>query len=239
MTIAMRQMASHKRRTEILESIETPRSQELNLNLTGTLYDTEAKLSAVGVQLSSVVPFADILRFTVSGTWAHSAGNGWRPASAINNQGPGILIPCRGSNFELEVVFDFTPSAIGEMFSMVLGYLTTSNHFGIFSRVSDVFGASSSLRWDTHSNDGDDTTTLRYNGVILAGVGQRTIRIRSKNATFGVWDDQDNAWHDYEGHQSAGIAYTAGYVFIQPYKITGATFTQFITLENIKLTYLL
>lgn len=210
----------------------------LDLGFTGTDYDTKAECQAVGLRFSdSDVPFPDTLRFPTSGTWAHSAGNGWAASSSILNEGPAILLPlCRPGNWELEIVLDFGPTAAQTGF-LLLGYISNSNHVGAYGRAVDA-GGTVQMQARLYTNNNDDTYFSQWAGAALVGTGMYTYKFRCKNGCVSFWDAQDSAWHDYEGRQNAGHAYTAAAAFVQITKYTGTLWTD-TSIQSLKLAYLL
>ena len=194
----------------------------LEMDFTGTDYDTLAECNYRGLRFSdSDTPWPTTLRYTSGGTWAHSAGNGWRPTAADDEVGPALLIPLlRPANWILEVKWKYAPAAVTEQGILVFGYITNSNQPGAYARIEDINAAVTELSAHLDTNDGDDTYTERYNGVALAGAATRTYRFRCMHGCVSVWDDQDDAWHDYVGRygiipQAASIPYTAAWAFLQ------------------------
>lgn len=215
----------------------------LDLDFTGTDFDTKTECQAVGLRFSdSDTPFPGTLRVTIGDGWSHSAGNGWLPTSTVQNQGPGILIPLvRPGNWELEAVINYPAQAVNRTGGLGSGYIANSNHVGGFVWLVDGSAAAQRVTIQLHTNDGDDTFTNQYIGAVLVGAGARTFRTRLKNGAISAWDPQDSAWHDYTGRQSAGIAYTAAWAFVQFYNYNNpaANPTPVMYLRSLKLTYLL
>lgn len=213
----------------------------LNLDFTGLAYDTKPECQAVGLRFSdSDTPFSNPLgTVAVSGTWAHSAGNGWAASGMSNDEWSVILIPLmRPENWELDVVLTYSPAAVAHMIRFYMGHLTPSGHMGDALDAEDTSVAANQLICVHYTNDGDDTFTARYTGAALVGTGDRTYKLRSKNACRSVWDEQDDAWHDYQGHQCTTVAYTPGYVFIAVQKI-GANTLSAHYIKSLTLKYLL
>jgi hypothetical protein len=213
----------------------------LNLDFTGTDFDTKAECNAVGLRFSdSDTPFTSNLVYPVSGTWAHNAGSGWEPGAPVNDEGPALLVPlCRSPNWEFELVFDFTPTNVNQMGFLYMGYITNSNHVGAFSILYDVSAVASQLTAVLATNDGDDTWTNRHVGVVLAGAGDRTLGVRCQNGAVSIYDPQAAAWQDYTGRQNAGIAYNAAHAFIQFRKSGANPFWVDVNIKSLTLTYLL
>lgn len=212
----------------------------LNLDFTGTDYDTVAECNVVGLRFSDTdTPFPDTFRFSVSGTWTHSTGNGWQPASSTADEGPALIIPlCRAANWELELVINYAPTNVLHMMTLDFGYISNSNHVGACATIADAWATSSQIRASLNTNDGDDTYTAQYTGATLASTGERTYKFRCKNGCVSVWDEQDDAWHNYTGRQNAGLAYTAAWAFIQVRKYSSQDLCT-IYLKSLILTYLL
>ena len=98
----------------------------ITLDFTSTDYDTKAECTAaVGMKFSdSDTPFPTKFWSTTSGSWSHSASNGWSPSSTITNQGPGILFPLnRDSNFEIDVVITYDPSLATDQAAYEMGFM--------------------------------------------------------------------------------------------------------------------
>jgi len=225
--------------TNISESKWRIGGEVLNLDFTGSDYDTKAECQAVGMRFSdSDSPFPTTLKWVASGSWGHVGGGGWVPTAPVNGQGPAMLIPVsRGANWELELVYYISGVGI-TMYELAVGYIAASNHVGASALSVDNNGAVFEYQAFLETNDGDDTYTTRHTGNTISAGGQYTINIRCINGAVGVWDDQDNSWHDYEGRQSTGVAYTPAYAFVQFYKNAAAAFSA-IQVRNLKLTYLL
>ena len=216
----------------------------LDLDFTGTDYDTKAKCQAVGLRFSdSDTPFPSTLVKTIADGWTHSAGNGWQGSSTAQNQGPGIIIPLmRPGNWELEWVVYYPSNAANRAGGFYSGYITASNHVGAYLVVLDESGSQQRIRGLGATNDGDDTYTTRINsGAVVSGVSTTTWRLRIQNGCLYCYDDGDDAWHSYTGRQSAGIAYTPAYAFMQFFNhanpASNPTATMY--LQSLKLTYLL
>jgi len=213
----------------------------LDLDFTGTAYNTKAKCQAVGLRFSDAdTPFPSPLRYTVSGSWSHSAGNGWQPAAPTDDQGPAILVPLsRGGNWEVEVGFYYSPATAALRGRLLVGYTCGSSHLGAFGQVNDASAGAKELKWLLLTNDGDDTYSTPHIGTVLPNPsGSYKIKFRSLRGCVSVYDDQDDAWHDYVARQSAGIAYTPAGAFLQALKAGTSTFWT-VYLESLKLTYLL
>lgn len=210
-----------------------------NLDLTGTDYDTDAELQAIGIKLSDAdSPFPSSLYYTIGGSWSHSAGNGWQPASAVGSQGPGLLIPLmRPGNWKIDLAFNLRDDANANGYILSLGYIAGGNHVGACSVSVDGSATSVNYRAYMYTNDGDDTFTAQYTGAVLSGAASRTISFAHFNGCVGVWDDQDDAWHWYAGRQNAGHAYTPHCVFIQIIK-NGLMTLSTMYLSQITVTYL-
>jgi hypothetical protein len=221
-----------------------PNGTYLDMDFTGTDWDLKGECNYVGLRFSDVAtPFPDILTWTHSGTWAHSAGNGWVPTMTVNNQGPAILVPLmRPGNWELFIDFEYTPGHVNQRFILDLGYLANSNHVGARANVRDDGAADSDLHWALQTNDGDDTWTNRYTGANIVGAtGNYQIGFRCQNGCVGVYDDQNNSWNYYQGRQNTGAspysAYTATHAFLQFFRYDANVPT--LRIRNLRLTYLL
>jgi hypothetical protein len=240
MTIEMiRRIGQIERPIERLDRPEIP-DTNIELDFTDTAYDTKAECNARGLRFSDAAsPFPTSLRFPIGGgTWSHSTGNGWQPAAATDEQGPGILLPAvRGGNWELRVGVNYSPAGVTDKGAIQVGYLTTTNHVGAYGQIEDNDAANSEMLWKLITNDGDETYTAQYTGSTLAATGQQEIRFRCIYGCVGVYDDEDDAWNYYEGRQTSSVAYTAAYPFIGFYKFASATFWT-IYVESLKLLYL-
>jgi hypothetical protein len=217
-------------------------AQPINMGFTDTSFDTKAECNAYGVRFSddAGVLFPSVVVGTISGTWTHSAGNGWQPASSADAEGPAILVPLmRPGNWELSFTVNYAPTSTAHQFALYFGYLTNSNHYGALGVIHDSNAGASELSCLLYTNDGDDTLTAQYTGTALAGTGLRTYKFRCQNGAIQVYDEQDDAWHSFNGRQSAGVGYTAAYAFLNVIRPgTGATLSR-VYLTNLTLTYLL
>ncbi|KKL64275.1 hypothetical protein LCGC14_2166670 [marine sediment metagenome] len=211
---------------------------DLDLDFTGTDFDTKAECNAEGILFSDAdTPYPTKTYVEHAGTWAHVASNGWKPVTADADKGPSLIIPlARPENWELEIVFDYSVAAIEDTGQLILFAMTASNHIAFFGMSEDNNAGASTLQCSMFTNDGDNTYTSRYAGGVLAGTGQRTIKIRNLNGTYAVWDDDDDAWHDYEGRQSTNASYASSFVGLQARK--GANTMATFEIETFKLTYL-
>lgn len=221
-----------------------PNGEYLDMDFTGTDWNTKVECNYVGLRFSDVAtPFPGNLTWPVSGTWAHSAGNGWQPTITVNAEGPAILIPImRPGNWELFLDYEYTPGNVNERFWLALGYIANSNHYGAFAAVRDAWVGASDLQYHLYTNDGDDTGTAQYNGVVIAGaVGNYQIGFRAQNGCVGVYDDQNNSWNYFTGRQCTGASpystFTAAHAFLQFNRSDANVPT--LRIRNLRLTYLL
>lgn len=202
----------------------------LDLDFTGTDYDTKAKLNNVGVRMSYSIddatgdsPFPTIISDGIpagdaNNGWTHVATKGWQPKETAGTDyyGPAWLIPLgRCANFEVAIEIDMTASAVTDWSLIEIGYISTSGHVGAYARNHDDSVTTIKYYARLRTNDGDDTFTYRYDGTIMTGAAIYTLKFRVANGCVSVWDDQDNAWHDYQSRQSVGVNYTAAYIFLQ------------------------
>jgi hypothetical protein len=211
----------------------------LALDLTGTEYDAKAALQALGVHFSDAdAPFPGALYGAVAGSWAHAAGLGWRPATGVDDAGPGLLVPLmRPGNWELAVGLSYPADPTTPQLALALGYLAGSNHCGAAALIRDAAPSSQALRASLETNDGDDTFTVRYQALATVGPGSWTYKFRCFAGAVSVWDDYDDTWHDHAGRQAIGHAYTAAYAFVQFLKTAGSAFPT-CYLSSLTLTYL-
>lgn len=217
----------------------------LEMDFTGTEYDTKAECQYRGLRFSDDdTPWPDaLIAITGPGTWTHSADNGWQPGEMDENEGPSLLIPLmRPANWILELQWKYAPADVNEQGILYFGYITNSNQPGAYARIEDTSAAASQLEAHLDTNDGDDSYTERYNGAALAGAATRTYRFRCMHGCISVWDDQDDAWHDYEGRygvipQMASIPYTAAWAFIQTVMPIGAAAPWTAYLAGLKLSF--
>lgn len=141
--------------------------------------------------------------FLLVGTWAHSAGNGWLPTiPGVNGRAAGFILPVKQSDYIFEVEYNYLPSNDNQTIIIYLSEVSDSNAIPFFTYTADLSAVASSLTTTLYTNDGDDTTTVRYGGVALVGTGIRTYKIKKQNGCLSVFDAKDSAWHDYEGHAS-------------------------------------
>ncbi len=210
---------------------------ELDLDFTGTDYDTKAECNAIGIIFSDAdTPYPTTTYVQHAGTWAHVAGNGWKPNTTDGTKGPSLLLPiARSEDWELEIIFNFSSASVNDTGQLILFAMTPSNHVAFFALTDDGSAGADQLVTSLFTNDGDDTYSSNYIGSALAGTGQRTVKLRNLNGTYGVWDDQDDSWHDFEGRQSAGISYSPTFIGLQARK--GANTMVTFEIENLKLTY--
>jgi hypothetical protein len=224
-----------------IDNIDRPEIPDTNIELdfTSTDYDTKSECNARGLRFSDTdTPFPSSLAGGItSGTWAHSTGNGWQPSSTNDNEGPAIMIPLnRGGNWQINLCVDLSDATAGRYHTVQLGYVTASGHVGAVAQINDQ---SANVRYQAklQTNDGDDTFTVRYTGTALDGAAAREIRFRCLTGCVSVWDDQDDAWHDYEGLQSTGIAYTPTHAYIQVIKLATQSLSE-MYISSVKLLYL-
>lgn len=213
----------------------------LNLDFTGTLYNTVAKCNAVGLRFSgSDTPFSNPLgTSSTGGTWAHTAGQGW-VATAASEQYAAITLPLmRPGNWQFDVTLNYQAANVAHMLDMFFGYVTQSGHVGGIAEAVDGSAVATQLQCYLYTNDGDDTYTIRYSAVApLAGTGLRTYKMRCLTTCPGVWDELDDTWHNYTGHQCATGSYSPayGYFVIGP---LGANVLAAHYVTNLSLTYIL
>jgi hypothetical protein len=213
----------------------------INPDFTGSIYVTKSECQTLGMRFSdSDTPYPDPVGGlkSISGSWSISAGNGWKPAASVSDEGPAIMIPLvKGQNWEFEVIVNYAAAGVSDEGDFLIGYLTPSGHIGAYANLVDDQAAATQLVADLYTNDGDDTYTSRYTGSAISGTGQRTFRLRNENSCIRFYD-HTNGWQAYTGHQSTGVAYHPAYVFVQTLFHTGTTFwTMYV--ESIKIMYLL
>jgi hypothetical protein len=149
-----------------------------------------------------------------------------------------MIIPlARPGDWSISIDLDLTSATASRKDNCVLGYAASSNHYGAFAFIAGATDSAIRYNAELYTNDGDDTITKQYDGADVTGAGVYTIKLRNYHGAISVWDDQDDAWHNYEGRQSTGIAYTAAYVFVQIYKHPDTVISDQY-LSNIKLEYL-
>jgi len=212
--------------------------ETINIDFTGTDFDTKVKCNAVGIIFSDTnTPYPTKTYVEHAGTWTHVTSNGWKPNTTDVTKGPSLFLPVvRSENWELEIVFDFSSADVSDTGQLILFAMTASNHVPFFALASDSHGSADQLIVSLFTNSGNDTYSSVYIGSAITGTGQRTIKLRNLNGTYGVWDDQDDSWHNYEARQSAGISYSPAFVGLQGRK--GANTMVTFEIENLKLNYL-
>ena len=132
-----------------------------------------------------------------------------------------MLIPLvRPGNWQIECTLDYTPDNVNQEGILALGYISNSNHMGACGSLADESAIASEVEAWIETNDGEDTLTNRYTGAVQ-GVGDIVLGFRSVNGVIEVYDDDDNAWHSYEGHPTTTVSYTAGWAFLQFYNLGG------------------
>ncbi len=223
-----------ERRVSALERIETP-GKSYYLDFSGTNYNTKALAQAAGVRFSDLdVPFPATTLGTVSGSWSHVAGRGWKPASAVDAQGPAMLIPfpVGGPNIKIVIEFEYTPSATNHKGALHIAAIVHTQNVAAYTIAYDDQAALSGLTCEGQTNDGDDTFTARYSGIFYAGSAIRTYGLRWLSACPGFYDAQDSTWHYYTSKPSV-IPYTPKYLLIYFQKYSGFTFFDPVYIRSI------
>lgn len=198
----------------------------LDVNFTGTDYDTKAKCQAIGIRFSDDdTPFPDtLLAAYATGTWAHVASTGWLAASTTDEQGPALVIPImRPGNWYALLYFTTVGSPVLDMSRVEVGGITATNQVVGYGEARDPSTISRQYYARLFSNDGDDTFTERFLGSVENNLSLERIGFRCQNGCIGVFDEDDNTWDYWEGRNAVGVAYTPSNAFIQVRKITGST----------------
>ena len=208
---------------------------DLAFDFTGTEYDTRAKCQALGLRFSDDdTPFPTQLRAALSGSWSHSAGNGWRPATTVDAEGPGILIPlARGNNFEFTVTVKTYTRSPGDNTYLYLGAVGPGLHVPFFT-INLSYSSQYYCCYGQYNN-GDDTFTVFYSGS-SDGVGTHQMGIRIINGVIGVLDGGTGTWQYYTEQFGGYMNYPLEYVFIQAYNRPGYTYHT-LDVRNLALTY--
>ncbi len=195
----------------------------LDLDFTGTDYDTAAECEAIGLKLSNTVPtFPYQLQGIVSGSWSHSAGNGWRPSTSVNDQGPAMLIPLmRSSDWQLLVQLRTYSRTSSDSTYIWLGAVGPGLHLPF--TVFNYSYSSQPYRARLYTNNGDDTFTVRYDGSIKYS-NPSLLGLRFYNGVPGVYDDLANAWYDYNGPFGGYLGYPVSHLFLQAILRTGSNY---------------
>jgi hypothetical protein len=212
----------------------------ISMDFTETTWSTKDECGYMGLRFSDYdTPFPTTLAQTVSGSWAHSAGNGWYATSTSDLQGPAILLPlAQPSNWQLDIGLTYADTAASLQGFINYGYITQSAHMGAYVSTRDVSTSTVELQTFLSTNDGDDTYTIQYAGAVLSGSGARTYKFRCLYGTVGVWDDYDDDWHNYSDRHSIGHAYTPACAYVQFRKQTSVDFWTAMYLTSLKLAYL-
>jgi len=214
-----------------------------SFDFTGTQYNTKAKCNAGGIYFHDDAGclFPTSLGITsmtaFSGTWAHTASTGWTSSGQTDTQISGIITSLDKGNWQADLYLSYSPTAVGEEAAIQLGAVTQSNHVGFYSVIYDANAGASELICLLRTNDGDDTITTQYTGSALAGTGDRLYKIKSVNSVISIYDDYDNAWHDYKGHQNAICSYSYNYIYIAIYKYAAVNLAP-VYIQKLDITYL-
>jgi len=212
-----------------------------SFDFTGTDYDTKAKCNAAKIWFNDDVdclfPTSLGIYTAFGGTWAYTADTGWLSSGQGDDQIAGFIIKLERGDWQADLYLDFEPAADGDEVAIILGGLTPSNHLGAFARMLDINAAASELVCILDTNDGDDSYTNQYVGAALAGTGNRIYKFKSINSVLSVYDDLDDSWHEYEGHQVAGLSYSYSHVFVGVYKYTEINLAP-VYLQKLDITYL-
>jgi len=162
----------------------------------------------------------------VVGTWANVAGEGWLPTIAGVNLNTGaFIIPIKSPDYILTLEFKYDVTHINNRGGVIIGELTESNHIPIMANIYDASTTLTQLQSYMYSNNGNDAFSLQYTGTALAGTGVRTYKLKKQNGCVSLYDAQDSAWHNYEGHQGLK-SYMSKYhiVFMRIYDANIASF---------------
>lgn len=215
----------------------------LNMDFTGTAYNTKAKCQAAGLRFSdSDSPFPNTLwnPTKTGGTWSHVSGNGWKPGNVlVTGEGPGLLLPLmRSGNWEYAISFRvFTRSASYSTYFHI-------GAIGIGMQIP-IYTWNYSFSWQLYHmrayvNDGDGTWTPVRDGVNQTSAGVYDLRLRMVNGVVGAYDDYNNTWYYYQDKFGGYIPYPVTHVFAQASRRGGsATLYHTLYVTRIKLTYLL
>lgn len=198
----------------------------LDLDFTGVDYDTKVKCQEVGLKFSDDdTPFPTTLIDATSGTWAHSAGNGWQPASSVDDEGPALIIPIvRPGNWYLWIEYIQAAASGPDKSRVEVGAIAATNHVVGYAEARDDNSSWRAYNAHLFSNDGDDTFTERFSGSNMGNPAYTLdIAFRCQNGCISVWDNDDNVWEVYEGRNAVGVSFTPAYAFLQIRKIVGAT----------------
>lgn len=213
----------------------------IDLDFTQNNLATKSACEAAGLIFSDIESlFPDKIVNGISGSWSHSTGKGWTPTAPDDDKGPAILIKlCRLCDWEIELILNYEPSGVNEKGAVKIAAMLPSNHYAFFAMARDSSISEKQIDTGLYTNNGDDINTSRYQGsveIVTTSIDW-IIGLRNKNGVLQVYDDQDDAWHNYTGRQSAGRGYTASHIAIAYYKYTGANFwTSY--LKSLKFKYL-
>ncbi len=210
---------------------------DLNLDFTGTDYDTKAECNAVGMLFSdSDTPFPTQLKNTVrlTDTWSHSAGNGWTPSPTTDNEGPALLWPLQRAGDWEAYIECYLNAPSGENVYFNFGAVGQGLHVPFYV-LNYAFDAKH-YRARLSTNDGDDTYTTRYSGTTITSAGTYEFYLRSINSVLQVYDDQNDSWNDYSGSYGSGVSQSPSHIFFMPYNRAGSVYGT-LQLKQFKLTY--
>lgn len=218
----------------------------LALDADFTTSSSKATWQALGIRFSDDdTPFPLSLRWPVSGAWSWLTSYGFYASSASDGGGPAMLIPLmRPGNWRLETEIYCGELATADRVDIHLGHVAASNHVGESLRVR-VYSVSSTAYVGAYieTNDGDDTfSTRNVLGTATNTLGTWKFRVEKVNACFSVMSttpgDVPYSAASYTGRQSAGIAFTPAYAFVQVYKHAGYNLALH-RIGRVTLTYLL
>lgn len=219
---------------------EPPPSDGFLLDFTGTLFDTVDKCHRVGLRFSDVdSPFPTRVTWNApTGSWSHAAGRGWQPFSSTASAGPAIVFPlAQGHEWEMTIVVDYRDVSLTTRSHVELAYMSNSGHTGAIGALVSSNAAQKQVQVGLYTNDGDDTYTSRYAGAQQPGADTYTLKFRNKSGTVGVYDPEDDDWHNYQARGAAGISYNAALGAIQVRQVSTTALDE-IFIASLKLRYL-
>jgi len=209
----------------------------LDMDFTGTDYDTKAKCQAGGMLFSdSDSPFPSEFVgkiVNMSDGFSHVTGNGWQPSLSADNRGPALMWPVhRSGNWEARINV-YLSSSSGKNVYFHFGAVGMGLHtpFYIFNYAYNTID----MRTYMYVNNGDDTYTSAYTGNQVYTSGNYDFYIRSVNGVIQIYDDQNNSWYTHDGVFGAGFG--IAHIFLIPYNRAGYTYDT-LRLRRFTLKYL-
>ena len=143
----------------------------------------------------------------------------------------------QGHEWEMTIVVDYRDVSLSTLSHVELAYMSNSGHTGAIGALPSSNAAQKRVQVALYTNDGDDTYTVRYSGAQQSGADKYTLKFRNKNGTVGVWDPEDDDWHNYQARGSSGKSYSAALGALQ-IRQNSSTALDVIYVASLKVRYL-